>query len=472
MANPPDIPEYPSREWNDNLPDPAPERRTIHTVSELTSKIKQLLEDRFPFIWIQGEISNLRIPGSGHCYFTLKDEKAQIPAVMFRGLGRQVRLIPEDGMRIVGFGRISVFEPRGTYQIILEHLEPAGIGALQLAFEALKKRLAHEGYFDPRHKKKLPFLPRKISIVTSPTGAVVHDIITVVSRRFPRIHLEIVPVRVQGAGAEAEIVQAVEWVNRRGDSDIIIIARGGGSLEDLQPFNSESLAMAIFNSGIPVISAVGHETDFTIADFIADLRAATPSAAAELAVPDMNTLARSHAALSGALLGAVQRRVAAYKRDVAGLQKRLSDPRKKVQLEWLRVDDLAGRLTRLSQLRLRQEKQRLEWWVKSLNANSPAGMIQRLKQSVDSKESKIISLFVNYISHNRLVLREKTAKLEALSPLGILRRGYSITRSLPDRRVILDPDRVQLAQEVEVRVAEGVLFCTVKGKFRHGKEDF
>lgn len=468
MARPLKMPEDPSNLRYHNGPDSSPERRTIHTVSELSAKIKLLLEERFPFVWIQGEISNVRIPGSGHCYFTLKDEKAQIAAVMFRSQGRQLRLVPEDGMRIVGFGRVSVFEPRGSYQIILEYLEPAGLGALQLAFDALKKRLLDEGYFDARHKKSLPFLPRKISVVTSPTGAVVYDIITVVSRRFPNLHLEIVPVRVQGGGSENEIVAALEWVNRRGDSDVIIIARGGGSLEDLQAFNSESVAMAIFNSRIPVISAVGHETDFTIADFIADLRAPTPSVAAELVVPDLNELIKNQHALAGALSTAIQRQIASLNKNVLSLQKRLTGPRKSVQHGWLRVDDLNGRLVRLAKVRMRQEREKMEWWVKRLHSNSPAVLLIKYKETIERVNEKILNIFNIYINKKRMSYQENSAKLEALSPLGILKRGYSITRSIPDRRVIMDPDSVQLAQEVEVRVAEGTLLCSVKGKVRHG----
>lgn len=275
--------------------------RTIYSVSELTARIKSLLESNFPFVWVCGEVSNYRMPASGHCYFTLKDENAQIAAVVFRAQYRQARVTLADGMSIIGLGRLSVYEPRGNYQVILEYLEPAGLGALQLAFETLKRRLAAEGYFDPRHKKPLPFMPAKISVVTSPSGAVVHDIINVLSRRFPNLAIEIVPVNVQGPRAEAEIINALALVSQRADSDVVILARGGGSLEDLQAFNSESVAMAVFHCQIPVVSAIGHETDVTIADFIADLRAPTPSAAAELVAPEKKALLRQVAELDRAL---------------------------------------------------------------------------------------------------------------------------------------------------------------------------
>ena len=247
-------------------PDNADTQRKIFTVSELNADIKNLLEQQFPFIWIYGEISNFRVPASGHFYFTLKDADAQISAVMFRGQQRHLKFRPSDGMGVTGMGRVSVYEPRGTYQIILEYLEPSGIGALQVAFEKLKKQLAAEGLFDDQHKRSLPFIPRKISLITSPTGAVVHDLLNVIQRRFAGIRIEILPISVQGAAAVEQIVDALELLNARADSDVAILARGGGSLEDLQAFNSEAVARAIFQSQIPIISAIGHETDTTLID--------------------------------------------------------------------------------------------------------------------------------------------------------------------------------------------------------------
>lgn len=260
-------------------------QKQILTVSELTSQIKSHLESRFPFVWLTGEISNFRIPVSGHYYFSLKDARAQINSVMFRGQNSQLTFEPEDGMQINGLGRISLYEPRGSYQIILEYMEPSGVGALQIAFEQLKKKLSAEGLFKDEHKVPIPYLPRKISVITSLTGSVVHDIIRVLNRRFTNIPLEIIPAKVQGQDAENELIAALQLLNHRSDTDVAILARGGGSLEDLQAFNSEKLVREIFSSKIPIISAVGHETDFTLADFVADLRVPTPSAAAEMVVP-------------------------------------------------------------------------------------------------------------------------------------------------------------------------------------------
>jgi exodeoxyribonuclease VII large subunit len=390
---------------------------------------------------------------------------------MFRGQNRQLAFSLEDGMRILGLGRVSVYEPRGSYQIILEYVEPSGVGALQIAFEKLKNRLAEQGYFDERHKKPIPFLPRKLSIITSASGAVVHDIITVAGRRHPGVHLEVVPVRVQGVGAESEIVSALELVNARGDSDAVILARGGGSLEDLQAFNSEAVALAIFASRIPVISAVGHETDFTIADFIADLRAPTPSAAAELAVPDRAELRRRRQAAEADLRAGLRACLENLKSALSGLRSRLIDPRRRIEELLLRIDDLSGRLQRLAALSLRRERQRLSWGVERLMKSSPALTIRQHQSRLDILSNNITKSKNIFFSAKRATLKQAASTLEALNPLAILQRGYSVTRSLPERRVVLDPDTVALNAELEVLVARGTLLCNVKGKSRHGKED-
>jgi exodeoxyribonuclease VII large subunit len=451
-------------------PEPDTTRRIL-TVSELTDRIKSLLEKNFPFVWVCGEISNLRIPGSGHLYFTLKDEASQIAAVMFRNQNRQLKFPPADGMSVIGLGRISLYEPRGAYQIILEYLEPAGVGALQIAFEKLKKRLAESGYFDQRHKKPLPFLPRKIGIVTSASGAVVHDIITVTGRRFPGIRLEIVPVKVQGSGAEEDLCAAIGLLNQRADADLIIVARGGGSLEDLQAFNSEAVAMAIFNSRIPVVSAVGHETDFTIADFIADVRAPTPSAAAEIAVPDRGELLRRVESVNLKLYRTINKILIYNRNIIINLSSRMKDPRRRIQEFWLRIDDLQGRIGRLSVLYLQRKKQNLDGMKRRIHSASPAVRIAKLKLEIGGSRQRMKHAIEKRFDRGRSRLREAAGKLESLNPLGILRRGYSVTRRLPDRRVITDPDQVRLEQLLEVRVFAGTILCSVKGTERHGKEE-
>ncbi|OQY54081.1 MAG: exodeoxyribonuclease VII large subunit [Desulfobacteraceae bacterium 4572_88] len=398
----------------------------VYTISELTADIKSLLEENFPFIWLSGEISNFRVPVSGHFYFTLKDQKAQVSAVMFRGQNRNLRFVPEDGMSVTGLGRISVYEPRGSYQIILEYLEPEGVGALQVSFEQMKARLSAEGLFDDRHKKPLPFLPEKISVITSPTGAVVHDILRVISRRFPNCHVEIIPVRVQGDEAEGEIVSALKLLSTRDDADVAILARGGGSLEDLHAFNSEGVTRAIFDSPIPIVSAVGHETDFTIADFVADLRAPTPSVAAELVVPLKQDLQEACSGLSNRLIRQFHRYLDQHRSRVSELSERLTDPKKRIQDMRLMADDLTARLIRVFRNDMRQRREQLSWRVN---------------------------------------------QLKALSPTAILERGYSITRTVPGSVVLMDSHRVSKGQQLEVMLAKGGLICRVEGKTEDGQTD-
>lgn len=443
-------------------------QRRIHTVSELTAKVKELLENNFPFIWICGEISNFRIPASGHFYFTLKDEKAQISTVMFRSQNRNLKFKPEDGMSITGLGRISLYEPRGTYQIILEYIEPEGIGAIQLAFEQLKARLSAEELFDDKHKKPLPFLPHKISIITSPTGAVVHDILKIINRRFSNIHIEIIPVKVQGDGAESEIVSGLNIINARSDSDVAILARGGGSLEDLQAFNSENVARAIFSSNIPIISAVGHETDFSIADFVADLRAPTPSAAAELAVPLKIDLTRRVAELTTTLTVRVSRYIEHLQSFANEISSRLIDPNKKIEDLRLRIDDLLARLIRIFKNSMLQQQERLGWRFDRLNTHNPLMHMRKAHEKLDQIHSNMLTYNKICLNNKQSFLREINARLNALSPNAILSRGYSITRTIPDQVVIRDPQQINIEQDLEIMVAKGSLICRVKRKKHYG----
>ena len=438
--------------------------RHIYTVSELTANIKVLLEDNYSFIWICGEISNLRIPSSGHFYFTLKDKKAQMNAVMFRGQNRNLKFLPENGMNITGMGRISVYEPRGTYQIILEYIEPEGRGAIQLAFEQLKERLSSQGLFDEKHKKPLPFLPRKISVLTSPTGAVVHDILKIIDRRFPNIHIEIFPVKVQGDGSVMEIVSGLEAINDRSDSDVVILARGGGSLEDFQAFNSEEVALAIFASKIPVISAVGHETDFTIADFVADLRAPTPSAAAELAVPLKFDLFKKNAELLTILTIRMSRYTKHLQTLVKEMSNRMVDPKKRIEDLRLRTDDLLSRLIRIFKKNIILQYERLEWRVEKLNSHNPLIHKKKANEKLDQNYSNLLIYIRLILDKKYFLFREIDARLNALSPNAILDRGYSITRTIPEAVIVRNPRQVEIGQDLEVIVAKGSLICRVKRK--------
>ncbi len=446
-------------------------KRKIYSVSELNANVKIVMEESFPFVWIIGEISNFRIPASGHFYFSLKDAASQISAVMFRGQQRKLKFEPEDGMSVTGMGRISVYEPRGTYQIILEYLEPSGVGALQVAFEQLKNRLADEGLFKDENKIKLPFIPHKIGVITSPSGAVVHDILQVVNRRFTNVAIQIIPVKVQGEGAVEEIVSALELLNIRGESDVAILARGGGSLEDLQAFNSEPVARAIFASSIPIISAVGHETDYTIADFVADLRAPTPSAAAEVVVPEKSVLERRCQEIEALFKSNINNYINRLNTKIQEMSQRLVDPRRKIEDLRLRIDDLYLRLKRTFVYRLRRDRENLEFRTDRLSANTPRFLIQKIKKQLEQNYNNLIKSFIILNNSKQIRLRELTAKLEALSPVAILSRGYSITRTIPDARVVKDPQAVSLNQDLEVMVAKGRLFCRVKGKTTDGQKN-
>ncbi len=439
-------------------------QRRIFTVSELTFKIKDLLEKSYPFVWINGEISNFRVPASGHYYFTLKDEAAQINAVMFRNQNRTLIFDLEDGMNITGLGRISVFEPRGTYQVIFEHLEPKGTGALHLAFEQLKTRLFEEGLFEEAHTSPLPFLPKKISIITSPTGAVVYDILKIINRRFSNLRVEIIPVKVQGVGAENEIVSAIEMLNLWSSSDLAIIARGGGSLEDFHAFNAENVARAIFSSTIPIISAVGHETDFCIADFVADLRAPTPSAAAELAVPLKQNLLNRVSELSTLLTMRCVRNLEDLQNRVQEMSNRLVHPSRKIGDLRLKIDDLMTRLVKTFNNTIVQQHEGVKWQVERLYANNPLGAKNILKDKLELKYDNLIKFMRIFINKKRFLLREAMAELHALSPIATLSRGYSIVRTIPDAALVRDPQKVSIGQDLEVTLAKGSLICRVKGK--------
>ncbi len=433
----------------------------IYGVSELTQKIKAILEKTFPFIWISGEISNLRIPSSGHCYFTLRDDVAQIGAVMFRRQVNGLKFRMEDGLSIVGLGRISVYEPRGTYQIIFEHLEPKGAGLLQIAFEKLKRRLYEEGLFDEKHKRPLPDLPQTVVIVTSPTGAAVHDFINVAHRRYPNISIDVVPVRVQGDRSPDEIIRAIAIINRLANADLIVLARGGGSLEDLWAFNDEGVARAIHASQIPVVSAVGHETDFTIADFVADLRAPTPSAAAEIAIPLKEERIKRIENLKQRLYRFVDKDLYIKKIELSNFSVRLVHPRKRLQEMRLRLDDTVMGLESTMAGLLSRNRERLSYGQKALTALSPSRTIGVLRD-------RRISLQRLLVSHTNRAIKEKRAAnatcfamLDALNPLAILQRGYSITRTISDAAIVRNAKKVETGQHLEVLLGKGKLTVTV-----------
>jgi exodeoxyribonuclease VII large subunit len=436
--------------------------RQVWSVSELTQRIKDLLEERFPGFWVEGEISNLRIPASGHAYFTLKDEAAQIRAVLFRNRARRVRFEPTDGLSVLAFGGLEVYGPRGEYQLVVELLEPKGLGALQLAFEQLKTRLGAEGLFDAARKRPIPRFPRKIAVVTSPTGAAIRDILNIIARRFADLHILVYPVRVQGEEAPAEIVQAFRELGEIQDLDVIIVARGGGSLEDLWAFNEEAVARAIAASKVPVISAVGHETDWTIADFVADLRAPTPSGAAELVVEEKEALIREVGLLYRRLLRSVPERVARWRTQVESLARRrvLTDPARPLRDWQRRCDELSARLLLALRVGHRQVTQRVAAGTNSLRSQSPAARITHCSRIVEQLDGRLRSGVAHSVSDSRQRLQSAVGQLESLSPLAVLRRGYSLTR-LPTGEVVRSARQVGPGSDVRVLLHEGSLDCRV-----------
>lgn len=387
---------------------------------------------------------------------------------MFKGQARRLTMRLEDGLSILGMGRVSVYEPRGDYQVIIEYLEPKGIGDLRLAFEQLKQKLAAEGLFDPIHKKPLPTLPRKIYVITSPTGAVIFDTISVIQRRFKNIPIVLIPTAVQGARSAEEIVKALEILNARSDAEIAILARGGGSLEDLQAFNDERVARAIYKSQIPIISAVGHETDYTIADFVADLRAPTPSAAAELVVPDKTALADRIEKVGHHLTKAMYAAMVFKRNQLIGLFGRLTDPRRRIADDRLRLDDLTQRIVVSIERTLRDYRQGLALRLARLEQNPFRNKIKLVKQINKELDNKLLNIFVNQINLKKWKFHDMTARLNNLNPTAVLARGYSITRVLPQRTIIKSSHQAGLNDRVEITLASGILQCRIEGKEEDG----
>lgn len=440
----------------------APGRRVL-TVSELTRALKAELEPRFEGLWVTGEISNLRVTTAGHIYFTLKDEGAQLRAVLFRNRLRRLRFEPADGQAVLAFGSLEVYAARGEYQLVCEVLEPRGLGALQLAFEQLKRRLEAEGLFEATRKRPLPPFPRRVGLVTSPTGAALRDFLRVATRRWPGLQVTICPVRVQGDAAAAEIAGALHELGRRGDLDVVVLARGGGSLEDLWAFNEEVVARAIAACKVPVVSAVGHETDVTIADFVADRRAATPSAAAELVVPDRAEVERRLRTLASRLRRGLAVRLGRARERLADLGRRrvLTDPARVVRDGHRRVDELAARLERAVRRRLGEARTRLGALGRVLRPETLRAALARDRRLLDQLHRRLAHAARAGLADRRRQLAAAAGRLEALSPLACLARGYSICTT-PAGHVLTRAAEVAAGHAVRVRLAEGSLGCRVE----------
>lgn len=436
--------------------------KQILTVSELTSLVRASIESEFPDLWLEGEISNLRLPGSGHVYCTLKDESSQIRAVLFRSSAMRVRFSLQEGMQVIVRGRLTVYEPRGEYQIVLEAVEPKGIGALQLAFEQLKERLAAEGLFDESRKKPLPTFPRTVGVVTSLSGAAIRDILAVFRRRWPTLHIIIAPVQVQGEGAGEQIAEALDVLNAQGAVEVIIVGRGGGSLEDLWSFNEEVVVRAIANSRIPVVAAVGHEIDVTLADFAADVRAPTPSAAAETVVPVLAEVVERLRELAVRGGRAMARHCLFEYRRLDRMMRGLAEIRFRIQAESQRTDELADRLQRKMRLQLAEAREQVRDGQQGLAGLNPIVLVKRglamMPQFVKRLERQMAVLS----ERRRRQIETTVTQLHNLSPLAILGRGYSILSRVRDGAILRRSQDVRVGEEIIARLSQGELNCTVK----------
>lgn len=393
--------------------------RRILTVSEITRNIRFTLEDQFSGVWVEGEISNFKAHSSGHMYFSVKDEEAQMACVMFRRENMVLNFVPEEGMKVLCFGRVSVYSQRGQYQLYVERMEPKGVGALQIRFQQLKEKLGKEGLFDEAHKVEIPYLPKRVAVVTSIDGAALRDILNIMERRFTNAHILIYPVAVQGAQAAPMIAQAIDDLNAEEISDVMILARGGGSLEDLWAFNEESVARAIFRSEIPVISAIGHETDFTIADLVSDLRAPTPSAAAELVLPLRDELIARIGELKNRSLQSIYDQLRGMRENFDSLSQRrvLKDPLAIFQIQFQRLDEFSKHLS---------------------------------------------NAFQNKVSGCREKAGALIAKLDALGPLATLKRGFSVTMSQADEKIITSVQKIKVGDIVKTKLNDGSFISEIK----------
>ncbi len=424
----------------------------VLTVTELTRRVKELVEANFPVVWVEGEISNLSVAPSGHVYFTLKDAGSQLSAVMWRTAAGKLTFKLADGLQVVASGNLSVYEKRGQYQLVVAQLMPKGLGALQLAFEQLKKKLAAEGLFDPARKRPIPVLPRRIGLVTSPRGAAIRDFLNIIGRRYPNLHIIIHPVRVQGDGAAEEIAAAIDEFNALNLVDVIIVTRGGGSLEDLWAFNEEIVARALARSRIPTISAVGHEIDFTIADFVADLRAPTPSAAAELVVKSKVEFVALLAQYRKRLDKDLRFQISEARRRLAGCV--LRQPADLIRQFQQQLDDLRHRLAQGTANALGAQRARLETASEKFRLLSPQTLVRGWRQRLAGSQQRLEAGWQRYRHNVRQRVAHLGAKLELLSPKATLSRGYSITRTA-DGRIVKTVKAVRAGQTVSTMVLDG-----------------
>ncbi|APZ42348.1 exodeoxyribonuclease VII large subunit [Acidihalobacter ferrooxydans] len=440
------------------------QQREIYTVSRLNLEARGLLEAHFPLLWVEAELFNVSRPASGHLYFTLKDTHAQLSAAMFRNRNQHLGFAPQPGLQVLVRGRLSLYEARGSYQFIVEHMEEAGEGALRRAFDELKRKLAAAGLFDAQRKRALPAYPQALGVITSPSGAALRDVISVLRRRFPALPVYVYPVSVQGVDAAPGIVAALARANQEARCDVLLLVRGGGSLEDLWAFNEERVARAIAASELPVVSGVGHETDFTIADFVADLRAPTPSAAAELVSPDAQQILHRLDRLAEALRGSLQRHVAQQARHLDSLHGRLArrHPVRQLQQYAQRIDELDARMRRAAAQRQHRAADRLQTLRTRLLAQSPARTLDARSKRLALARHALRRAMSDQLETARGRLAGLSRTLSAVSPLATLERGYALALQPGSLTPVRDAADVHIEQALEVRLARGTLLCRVE----------
>src|SRR5579883_388528 len=445
------------------------EQNEIYTVSRLNNEVRFLLEDTFPYVWVEGEISNFAAPNSGHWYFSLKDASAQVRCAMFRGNQRKLGVLPKDGMHVLIKARVSLYEYRGEFQLIAEFMEERGEGKLRRAFEALKKKLEAAGWFDPAHKKTLPLFPKQIGVITSPTGAAFRDILNVLRRRYACVPVIIYPTLVQGETAAPAIVKAIQIANLRNECDVLILARGGGSLEDLWPFNEEIVAQAIYQSQLPIISGVGHEIDFTIADFVADKRAPTPSAAAEILTPDSSELLQVLVQRQQHIMRQAQNKLKTLTQQLAWMEKHLSQqhPKRRLTEKMQRLDYCELTLVQLQHRLLNQLQTKVRDLHLKLHRYTPLHSLQALQNQMHLHQQQLNNLMTLQLKKYQTTLANAAATLDAISPLATLKRGYAIVED-HHHQVVREASAVKTGDTIQVKLAKGLLDCRVE-KVENGK---
>jgi len=455
----------PSLPFGEPAHTPAPAREVV-SVSELTNRIRAVLESTHGEVWVEGEIANSRLWKTGHLYFTLRDEHAQLKAVMFRSAVRALRFTPEDGLRVIARGRVTVYEPKGEYQIVCEQLQPQGVGALQVAFDQLKRTLKADGLFEASRKRPLPLLPRQIGVVTSLNGAALRDILKVLARRHPTAHVVICPVRVQGDGAADQIARGIDQLSRQEEVDVIIVGRGGGSLEDLWAFNEEPVARAIATAAVPVISAVGHEIDVTISDMVADVRAATPSAAAEIVVAGRDELVGRVDRFEDRLRATVRDTIRRLLTRVLELDRRpgLAAWPARVAVRGRHTAELTHSLTRTALSRLAALERRLRTAQFGLEAHEPGRRLEVSRTRLVVAGERLGAAIVQRRQRLEGRLGDLTGRLEALSPLGVLARGYAVCWNANRTAIVRDASAVSVGDDVAITLRQGQLTCTVTAK--------